>query len=91
MSISNLLKIHRGLMSSFSDNLPACYAYADILFAVFAEGFILPIQRAIFMLFPFKFFSLIVMWIFTFPLSRLSIYLVGQCSMFLRSFLFLCK
>ena len=48
-------------MSSFSDNLPACYAYADILFAVFAEGFILPIQRAIFMLFPFKFFSLIVM------------------------------
>ena len=56
MSISNLLKIHRGLMSSFSDNLPACYAYADNLFAVFAEGFILPIQRAIFMLFPFGIF-----------------------------------
>ena len=25
--ISDSLKIHRGLMSNFSDNLPACYAY----------------------------------------------------------------
>ena len=48
MSISNLLKIHSGLMSSFSDNLPACYAYADILFAVFAEGFIFTHSKSYF-------------------------------------------
>ena len=35
-------------MSNVSDNLPACYAYAVIFICRFAEGFILPFQRASF-------------------------------------------
>ena len=35
-------------MSNFSDNLPACYAYAVFFICRFAESFVLPFQRAIF-------------------------------------------
>ena len=42
------LSDHRGLMSNFSDNLPACYAYAVFFTCHFADGSILPVQRASF-------------------------------------------
>ena len=35
-------------MSNFSDNLPACYAYAVIFVCRFAKVFVLPFQRASF-------------------------------------------
>ena len=46
--LSDSLRIHRNLMSNFSDNLPACYAYAVFFICCFAESFVLPFQRAIF-------------------------------------------
>ena len=35
-------------MNNFSDSLPACYAYPIIFISRFAEGFVLPFQRASF-------------------------------------------
>ena len=35
-------------MSNFSDNLPGCYAYAVFFTCHFADGSILPVQRASF-------------------------------------------
>ena len=48
MSTINLLKIHRGLMSNFFDNLPACYTYIVIFVYYFPKAFVLPFQRACF-------------------------------------------
>ena len=47
--LSDSLKIHWCLMSNFSDNLPVYYAYAVIFVCSFAEGFVLPTQRAYFL------------------------------------------
>ena len=44
MSTIRLIKIHRGLKSNFSENLPACYAYAVIIICRLAEDFVLPFQ-----------------------------------------------
>ena len=38
--LSNLLKIHRGLIRNFFDNLPACYPNTTIFICRFAEGFV---------------------------------------------------
>ena len=65
---------------SFSDNLPACYAYAVNFTCCFAEGFVFPFQRVCFRY--FTAFYLIKVLTLTFPLFRSTIYLVGHCSMF---------
>ena len=46
--LSDLLKIHRGFMSNFFDNLQACYAHAVILIWSVAKDFVFPSQRASF-------------------------------------------
>ena len=43
--LSGSLKIYRGMMSNFSGNLPACYAYTVIFVCRFAKGFVLPFQK----------------------------------------------
>ena len=78
-------------MSNFSDNLPVCYVYAVIFVCRFAKGFVLPLQRLVLYVILLPNFPLIIVLNFTFTLFRSSIYLVGQCSTFLRGFLFLCK
>ena len=59
--LMSTIKSIKNLKSNFSDNLPACYAYAVIITCRLAENFVLPFQKVSFTCyFTLEIFSLVI-------------------------------